>query len=177
MIMPAAKKTTPSEKAEETIVPAVPVEPAIPAEPVVTVPAPLAPVAPVAPVPLVAPSVTGKPGTVQAIAIMTLINGILNILWGFGVTGSIVLGTLGFGLLCSPVTILPLILGIFEIIYAAKLLANPPQPARPSQAIAIMEICCILVGNVISLVVGILALVFYNDAAVKAYFAKINGQA
>ncbi len=71
--------------------------------------------------------------------------------------------------------ILPFVLGIFEIIYAAKLLANPPQPVQPSQAIAIMEICCILFANVISLVVGILALVFYNDVTVKAYFAKLNG--
>ena len=105
---------------------------------------------------------------------MTLVNGILNILWGLGATGSIVLGTFGIGLLCAPVTILPLILGVFEIIYATKLLANPPQPVRPSQAIAILEICCILAGNVISLVIGILALVFYNDDAVKTYFAGFN---
>jgi hypothetical protein len=29
-------------------------------------------------------------------------------------------------------------------------------------------------GNVISLVIGILALVIFNDEAVKAFFAKIN---
>jgi hypothetical protein len=174
MIMPATKKSARSEKVEDVIVPPVPVEPVAPVEPVVTVPTPPALVASV---PLGAPSATGKPSTVQAIAIMTLVNGILNILWGLGMTGSIAVGTLGIGLLCSPVTILPLILGIFEIIYAAKLLANPPQPVQPSQAIAIMEICCILVGNAISLVVGILALVFYNDATVKAFFAKLNSQA
>ncbi|MBM3152431.1 MAG: hypothetical protein FJZ96_09570 [Chloroflexi bacterium] len=115
-----------------------------------------------------------KPGLVQAIAILTLINGIFNILWGAGV----ILGlTLGIVTLClAPLGFLPLILGIFEIIYAAKLLANPPQPAQPSQTIAILEICCILVGNLISLIVGILALVFYGDPQVKAYFAGINGQ-
>jgi len=115
-----------------------------------------------------------KPGMVQAIAIMTLINGILNILAGLSVTTAVVLGTLGFGLLCAPVTILPSILGIFEVIYAANLLANPPKALQPSQTIAILEIACIIVGNVISLVVGILALVFYNDEEVKAYFAQIN---
>jgi hypothetical protein len=33
----------------------------------------------------------------------------------------------------------------------------------------------VLVGNVFSLVVGILALIFYNDATVKDYFARLNG--
>jgi hypothetical protein len=75
-----------------------------------------------------------------------------------------------------PIGLLPLILGIFEILYAVKLLADPPRPVQPSQTIAILEICCILFGNIISLVVGILALVFYNDPDVKAYFERINGQ-
>jgi len=115
-----------------------------------------------------------KPGLVTALTIMTLINGILNILYALGITAAIVLGTLGVGLLCAPVTILPGILGIFEIIYAVKLLSNPPQPVKPSQSIAVMEIVCIITGNALSLVVGILALVFYNDAAVKDYFASLN---
>ena len=67
------------------------------------------------------------------------------------------------------------ILGIFEIIYALKLLSNPPQPVRPSTTIAILEILCVLAGNVFSMIVGILALVFYNDPQVKEYFAKLNG--
>jgi hypothetical protein len=115
-----------------------------------------------------------KPGMVQAISIMTLINGILNILAALGVTASIVLGTIGIGIICAPITILPAVLGIFEILYATKLLANPPRPVQPSQTIAILEICCIIIGNVISLVVGILALVFYGDPTVKEYFARIN---
>ncbi|MCS7010496.1 MAG: hypothetical protein NZL98_03920 [Anaerolineales bacterium] len=115
-----------------------------------------------------------KPGLVQAIAIMTLVNGVLNILWGATTTFGMIAGLVT--LCIVPLTILPLILGIFEILYAVKLLADPPQPVRPSQTIAILEICCIVVGNVISLVIGILALVFYNDPAVKTYFARINEQ-
>ncbi|PJH75289.1 MAG: hypothetical protein CO064_07445 [Anaerolineae bacterium CG_4_9_14_0_8_um_filter_58_9] len=113
---------------------------------------------------------------VQAIAIMTLVNGILNILYSLSLTGGIVLGTIGVGLLCAPITILPAVLGIFEILYATKILPNPPQPVQPSQTIAILEIVCIIFGNVISVVVGILTLVFYNDPAVRAYFAQINKQ-
>ena len=116
-----------------------------------------------------------RPGMVQAIAIMTLVNGILNILASLGVTVGIVVGTLGIGLLCAPITIAPLVLGIFEIIYGVNLMAEPPKVTKPNQAIAILEICCIIIGNVVSLVIGILALVFYNDEEVKAYFNQLSG--
>lgn len=118
-----------------------------------------------------------KPGMFTALSIATLVSGIINILYGLLFTGGIVLGTLGIGLLCAPVTILPSILGIFEILYAIKLFANPPQAVKPSQAIAILEICCIITGNVIATGVGIFAMVAYNDKAVQQYFARINGQA
>jgi len=116
-----------------------------------------------------------KPGMFTALSIMTLVSGIINIIYGLSITLLIVVGTIGLGLLCAPVTILPTILGIFEILYAIKLLSNPQQPVQFSQAIAIMEICCVITGNVLSTVAGILALVFYNDSSVKAYFARING--
>ena len=115
-----------------------------------------------------------KPGIVTALGIMTLVNGVINILTGLGLTSGVVIGTIGLGLLCSPVTLLPAVLGVFEILYAVKIIANPPQPVQFSQTIAVLEICCIIFGNVISLVVGILALVFYNDQSVKEYFAAIN---
>lgn len=115
-----------------------------------------------------------KPGKLTTISVLTLISGISNILAALILTGSIVLGTFGIGLLCAPVTLLPLVLGIFEIIFAAKLLANPPKPVNPSQALAILEICCILFGNIIALAAGIVALVLYSDAEVKQYFAYLN---
>lgn len=121
------------------------------------------------------PPYEDSPGMVKTIAVMTLVNGIVNIFWGLGITAGVVLGTLFIGLICAPITILPTILGIFEIIYALKLLSNPPQPVRPSTSIAILEILCVLAGNVFSMIVGILALVFYNDPQVKEYFARLNG--
>ncbi len=113
-----------------------------------------------------------KPGKVQAIAIMTLINGILNILVGIGLTIGVVFSTLGIGLLCAPVTILPSVLGIFEIIGATKLMASPPRKFNV-QTIAIMEIVGIIIGNVPSLVVGILNLVFYNDPETRAFIDSL----
>lgn len=112
-----------------------------------------------------------KPNLVMAIALMTLLNGIFNVIWGVSIIG----GTFGLSLLCFPIPLFPLILGGFEIAYAIKLLSNPPQPVQPSQAIAIWEIVALFVGNVFSLVVGILALIFYNDSTVKDYFARLNG--
>ena len=114
-----------------------------------------------------------KPNLVNAIAWMTLASGIVNLVWGLAASGT-ALATV-IGIICTPITILPTILGVFEILYAAKLLSNPPQAVLPSTNIAVFEIACILIGNVFAMVVGILALVFYNDQIVKDYFARLNG--
>jgi hypothetical protein len=114
-----------------------------------------------------------KPTLVSAIAWMTLAAGIVNIFWGLAASG-LALATI-VGICCMPITILPSILGIFEILYAAKLLSNPPQPVQPAKTIAVLEIVCILAGNVFAMIVGILSLVFYNDQIVKDYFARLNG--
>ena len=114
-----------------------------------------------------------KPPLVNVIAWMTLASGIVNLFWGI-IASLTALATI-VGIVCVPLTILPTILGVFEIIYAAKLLSNPAQPVIASTNIAVLEIVTILVGNLFSMVVGILALVFYNDLVVKDYFARLNG--
>ena len=113
-----------------------------------------------------------KPSLVSVIAWMTLASGIVNLFWGLGLalTGLLTI----VGIICVPILILPTVLGVFEIIYAAKLLSNPPQPVQPSTNIAILEIVNIISGNIFSVVVGILSLVFYNDQIVKDYFAHMN---
>lgn len=115
-----------------------------------------------------------KPGLVTAIALMTLVSGIINLFWGFVASASM-LGTI-IGVVCLPITILPTILGVFEIIYAAKLLSAQPQPVQPSPSIAVFEIMTFVMGNIFSMVAGILVLIFYNDLTVKDYFARINGK-
>jgi hypothetical protein len=113
-----------------------------------------------------------KPGLVTAIAVMTLISGIVNIFWGLTITV-----TLFWTIVCGPIGLLQTALGIFEIIYAAKLLGNPPQPVQPATSLAVMEIVCVLAGNVFAMIVGILSLVFYNDLTVKEYYARMNSLA
>ena len=116
-----------------------------------------------------------KPTFVNVIAWMTLASGVVNLFWGLGLSLTGLLSIVG--IICIPFMLLPTILGVFEIIYAAKLMSNPPQAIQPSTTIAILEIVSALVGNFFSVVVGILALVFYNDVSVRDYFARLNGAA
>jgi hypothetical protein len=111
---------------------------------------------------------------VTAIGVMTLVNGVVNIVWALGLTAMIVLGTIGLGIFCAPITVLPAILGVFEIVYGVQVLTVPPRPVRPSYALAILEICMVIWGNVISLVIGVLALVFYGDQRVRGYYAEVQ---
>jgi len=112
---------------------------------------------------------TRRPGLLTALAYLTLSSGVVNVLWGAVAFSNFI------GVLCAPVTVLPIILGAFEVIYAARLLSLQSRPLLPSPSIAKFEILCLLFGNVFSMVVGILALVFYNDLQVKAYFARLGG--
>jgi hypothetical protein len=117
-----------------------------------------------------------RPDRLTAIAVMTLLSGILNFLWSPVVFLIIVLfgfGTFLVGCLCLPLSLYPLILGIFEILYAVKLLRAPTPPAlKPAYHIAVMEIIDTLFGNIPALIVGVLALIFYNDLAVRRFFGE-----
>lgn len=153
----------------------------VPADPNATVfeQPPMLPPTPPQPYAPPLPQGSGKPGKVQTIAIMTLVSGIFNILWMISWSiGILVFGvsTLGLGCLLIFLVFPPLVLAVFEIIFAVKLLANPPKAVKPSQTLAILEIVCIVTGNLVSTVAGILALVFYSEPEVKAYFAEINSQ-
>ncbi len=115
-----------------------------------------------------------KPGKVQTISILVLISGILNVFGGGLLALLIIIGTLGIGILCAPVLILPMILGVVEIVYGINLLSDPPKVKELSQPIAIFEICSILFANVFAVVVGIISLVFLNDDEVKSYFSALQ---
>jgi hypothetical protein len=85
---------------------------------------------------------------------MTLTSGIINLFWGF-VASATALGTI-IGVVCLPITILPTILGIFEIIYAAKLLSAQPNPCSLPHPLQYLPDPDLLMGNIFSMVVGIL---------------------
>lgn len=101
-----------------------------------------------------------KPGKLTAVAGMRLGSGICNILCG-----------LGLFWLIYPLLLIPL--GIIEIMSAAKLLKNPPVNTNIG-TLAVLEIISIIALNWISMIVGILTLIFVSDANVKEYLATIE---
>lgn len=111
-----------------------------------------------------------KPDKVQAIAIITLVSGILNII--YGLTLSVGFAVTVVGLLCLPLTIAPAVLGIFEVVSGAKLMNTLPRKFNV-KTIAILEIITIITGAVPSAVAGILNLVFYDDPPVKQYIDSL----
>ena len=114
-----------------------------------------------------------KPGKETAMSIMTLVSGIINIIFGITLSLGLLAGIVT--ILCLPIGILPIVLGIFEIIHASKLLStNPRPPVNTNQVIYILEICAIIFGVITSFVVGIVNLVFSSDPEVKQYFTSIN---
>jgi hypothetical protein len=112
-----------------------------------------------------------KSQKVQLIGILMLISGIVNLLIG----GGLVLGlALSLVLICcAPVGLLPVALGIVELIYAIRLLGTGTerQPYQRIQIISILEIVSILAGNIISLVIGIIDLVLLNEPEVRQSFS------
>jgi hypothetical protein len=118
-----------------------------------------------------------KPGKISAIILLTLMSGVFNIFASLAGTAALVTGTLGLGLLCcAPFAILPFVLGVFEVLHAFNLMASPPGPVQPNRTLSILEILTIFYGNVFSVIVGIVTLVFYSEPEVKNYFARINSR-
>ena len=98
-----------------------------------------------------------KPGKVTAIGGMRLGSGICNILAG-----------IVFCWLLFPIPMIAL--GIVEIISASNLLKEKPQRPSNFKTIPILEIVAILtMAGWISVIVGILTLVFISDSKVKNY--------
>jgi hypothetical protein len=117
-----------------------------------------------------------KPGKVQAIAIMTLIGGILAtinaviIILYFGVMA---VASMGLGLVCClwPGPYYGLVVGILGIIKGSQLLGQAAHEQKQPRGMAILQIVNIINFDVPNLVMGILTLVFCGDPEVQDYFA------
>jgi hypothetical protein len=130
------------------------------------------------------PSASLRPRKLETIGIMMLISGIINILWGLGASVfmfiNIVVGgiaSFGLGCLCFPILLLPLlqlVLGVFEIIYGSRLMSPTSDPLSYGrlQTVTILEMVCIISGNIFSLVIGILNLIFMGEPPVQEYYHR-----
>jgi hypothetical protein len=117
----------------------------------------------------VAPQPGARPGKVQAIAIMTLVGGILATLNAVTFMG--VLGISSMGICCLwPGPYYGLVVGIMAIVKGSQLLGEgAPNMAAP-RGIAIMQIINIINFDVPNCVMGILTLVFLNEPETARYF-------
>lgn len=113
-----------------------------------------------------------KPGNVQIIGILMVVSGVLNILTGSGIAVAIIFGTFFVGLICLPVLLIPIGIGIYEVVTGVNILSS--KPARNIRVVAGLEIASILWANILSMVAGILVLVFYNDAETESYFLRFG---
>lgn len=105
-----------------------------------------------------------RPGKVQAIAIMTLIGGILAPLFGAVLIPSTV---------CLwPGAYYSLVMGILAIVKGSKLLGQNAHLEPPPKAISVMMIINVVNLDLANLVMGILNLVFLNDPEVHRFFRR-----
>ena len=114
-----------------------------------------------------------KPSKVQAIAIMTLVGGILATLFGLmWLIYALIIGlaTFGIGCIFAVFPIYQLVAGILCIIQGSKLLGeNPELFYTKCKNTGVLQIICIICCDWINLTLGIITLVFLNDPQVRAY--------
>ena len=103
-----------------------------------------------------------KPWQVTTMGVLRIVSGIINVTCG-----------LGLFILVVPLLLVPL--GIAEIMSGANLLAARPKYPASNRTLAILEIVAMLSCGVISLVVGILSLVWSSQHEVESYFAALAG--
>lgn len=111
-----------------------------------------------------------RPGKVNAMGIITIISGFINISVGLGYSAAVVFGTFFIGIVCLPVTLIPVVLGVFEVIYGITILNN--KKVTNTTLIGGFEIGSILWGNVLSAIIGVVVLVLNGDTEVEDYFSS-----
>lgn len=120
-----------------------------------------------------------KPGMLEASAILTIISGGVHLLGfvtlfiGLAIFG---LATVGLGCCLLPLAFLPLALGLYEIRYGLKLMANPAGVFEANRGLAILQICLIVCGNVLAFAAGLVSLLAYSDERCGRYFAALRGE-
>ncbi len=113
------------------------------------------------------PVPAAMPGKLEAVRVMAIVGGALAILNGLLVTGAFLLmGIASAGLLCLclPLPLYWLVAGVVALMQGLETAKRPPRTA------AIMQIVCIISGDVINLVLGILELSFLGQPEVRAYY-------
>ncbi|HIL25559.1 MAG TPA: DUF4339 domain-containing protein [Verrucomicrobia bacterium] len=117
-----------------------------------------------------------RPGKFQAVAVMTLVGGIVSLLWTLLVAWA---GLASFLFVCCfiPSGLYSFIAGILITVQGARLLGQNAGHILPRTASsATLLIVCILAFNPICLVLGIINHWLLNDEAVRKYVAAHSGK-
>lgn len=99
---------------------------------------------------------------------MTLIDGIFNLCLGIMAGGFLFCATI----ICVPLAIYPVVLGVLEIVQFASHNRQPSQRRELPQWLAVMQIIGILFSNPLALACGIIGLIASNDETVKNYLHR-----
>lgn len=110
-----------------------------------------------------------KPGRIQLLAIIYLVDGFLNIGWGFTIIFGLFSSVIGF--LCFPIGFYPIAIGIIEFVYAIKLLGDPVRLEKAPYMVSVLQLTTVIVLDPIGLILGIISLLIYNTSKVKEYFS------
>jgi len=116
-----------------------------------------------------------KPGSVQVAGILMLIGSIFALLYSlawFAYEGMFAVLSGGPGCVCClwPGPIYETVTGIMGLIKAINLMGDKAHRAKGAGGIAIMLIICIVNGDVIAMVMGIIAVVMLNNEESTRYF-------
>jgi hypothetical protein len=114
----------------------------------------------------------GKPGALTAVAIMMLIAGIFNLLAGIGwFFSGLMIYVVGVVFTIIPAVYCSLT-GVFEIVYAARLLSERPTIQTPPYFVSILGIIGIIFFSITSAILEIVNLVLMSGTEVKAYLSS-----
>lgn len=115
------------------------------------------------------------PGKVQAIGVLHLLGGVLNLvsaLFWMVYGAMITVGTLGLGFLaCCPVFVL-LPLGVVEVMSGVRHLSSDHDGLKPPRRVGIAQLFAVLGCMPTSVISGVLTLVFLSDPEVAAYYER-----
>jgi hypothetical protein len=117
-----------------------------------------------------------KPGALTAVAVMLLVGGILSCLVALGLMGYAGLfgiGTMGIGLICClwPGMYFQLVFGIMAIVRSSQMLGKRDVKGPP-KGMCIMQIICIVNGDITNCVLGIVGLVLLGQEDVRRWYAR-----
>jgi GYF domain 2 len=106
-----------------------------------------------------------KPGQVQGVGVMMLVGGIIALL-------NMLIVPLASGGICClwPGLYYEIVIGILLLIRGINMMNQDDQ--GPPRTLAILQIICIVNGDVLNCVLGIVALVMLNDPKVQQYYLR-----